>query len=178
MRQVGRVHCALSLLLVLISHLHEAGGSFWSEPSGCFWRTGFIPCFQSWDLTWTQRKGDASMMSWSSVFGALLVHGQLALEQQAADGVVFQVVYPKWTREWEHTQEFISLQHPGTSSLPRQESACSILPSIIPEGAHLLPSLGKGALPWEGAFMVCLFLVLPSQVQLWHHIFQWVTWGN
>lgn len=35
------------------------------------------------------------MMSWSSVFGALLVHGQLALEQQAADGVVFQVVYPK-----------------------------------------------------------------------------------
>lgn len=127
----------------------------------------FFPCFQSWDVHKPREK--ASLKYWSGIFVALEVHVHLAPRWLSADGVMFQLLCPIWVREWTRSQKSLRWQHPGTSSLPRQPTAWSILPSLILDGVCLLAHLRKGTLHWGSAFTMYLLPVPPGQVHLWQH---------
>lgn len=87
----------------------------------------------------------------------------------SADGVMFLLLCPIWVREWTQSQKSLHWQHLGTSSLPRQPTAWSILPSLILEGVCLLAQPEERNLALGSAFTVYLLPVPPGQVHLWQH---------
>lgn len=151
-------------------------GSTWlglARRNRCFWEIycifSLLPKLRH---TQTQRKGHVSLKSWRGIFVTLQGHGHLAPGQLLADGIVFQLVFPKWIRE---PQKPRHRQHPGTNSPPRQEVAQSILPGLILEGVHLLSQ------PWKGNFAMqkCFYSVcIASPAWSVHTFFQWMTWGR
>lgn len=124
-RKAGWMHHVLTPLLVpgLTSHLDKvahargAPGWTWQGITGTFEKyIGFFPCLQSWDIHKCREK---AMSAWNlgEVFLSYctLHHGYLAAGQLFADGIVFQLVCPKWIME---PQKSLHWQHPSTNSPP------------------------------------------------------------